>query len=361
MLYYAHLFRDLFSPLNVFQYITFRAGGAVMTSFLLSLLIGPWLIAKLRSYKIGQVQRTDGPKTHLAKQGTTTMGGLLIFLTLITSTLLWARIDNRFILLLLFTTVVLAFTGWMDDYTKLVKKNPKGASSAFKFSLQLFTAIVVAGYLAANPPNAGYSNLLSIPFAKEMYLNLGLMYAALVMIVIIGSSNAVNLTDGLDGLAAGTIVFTALTFAILAYSAGNVKLASYFKIIYVEGAGEMTVFLSAMIGSCLGFLWYNAHPAEVFMGDTSSLFLGGTIGVAAIATKQELLLPVAGGIFLLETLSVILQMGSYKLRNKKRLFLMAPIHHHFELKGIAESKVTIRFWIAGIMLMLLALSSLKIR
>jgi phospho-N-acetylmuramoyl-pentapeptide-transferase len=361
MLYYAYHLKDLFSPLNVFQYITFRAGGAVFTSFILSLLIGPWLIAKLRTYKIGQIQRTDGPQTHLAKQGTTTMGGLLIFLTMMVSTLLWARMDNRFILLLVFVTVVLAFTGWMDDYTKLVKKNPKGASSTFKFSLQMITAIVVVGYLAANPPNHQFANWISIPYTKELYLDLGFLYAALAMIVIIGSSNAVNLTDGLDGLAAGTIVFAALTFAIFAYSAGNVKLAAYFKIICVDGAGEICVFLASMIGSCLGFLWYNAYPAEVFMGDTSSLFLGGAIGTAAICVKQELMLPVAGGIFLLETLSVILQMGSFKLRNKKRIFLMAPIHHHFELKGIAESKVTIRFWIAGIMLMLLALSSLKIR
>jgi phospho-N-acetylmuramoyl-pentapeptide-transferase len=361
MLYYGYHLKDFFSPLNVLQYITFRAGGAVFTSFILSLLIGPWLIAKLRTYKIGQIQRTDGPQTHLAKQGTTTMGGLLIFLTMMLSTLLWARMDNRFILLLVFVTVVLAFTGWMDDYTKLVRKNPKGASSTFKFALQLFTAIVVVGYLAANPPNHAFANWLSIPYTKELYLDLGFLYAALAMIVIIGSSNSVNLTDGLDGLASGSIVFAALTFGILAYSAGNVKLASYFKIIYVDGAGEIAVFLASMIGSCLGFLWYNAYPAEVFMGDTSSLFLGGAIGTAAICTKQELLLPVAGGIFLLETLSVILQMGSFKLRNKKRLFLMAPIHHHFELKGIAESKVTIRFWIAGIMLMLLALSSLKIR
>lgn len=361
MLYYAYQLKDFFSPLNVFQYITFRAGGAVITSFLLSLLLGPWLIAKLKSYKIGQVQRTDGPQTHLAKQGTTTMGGLLIFLTLVVSTALWARMDNRFILLMLFTTVVLAFTGWMDDYTKLVRKNPKGASSAFKFALQLFTALGVVGYLAAYPPNAQYANMLSIPYTKELFVNLGFLYAALAMLVIIGSSNAVNLTDGLDGLAAGSIVFTALTFAIIAYAAGNVKWAAYLKLIYVDGAGEITVFLSALIGSCLGFLWYNAHPAEVFMGDTSSLFLGGAIGTAAIVTKQELLLPIAGGIFLVETLSVILQMGSFKLRNKKRLFLMAPIHHHFELKGVAESKVTVRFWIVGIMLMLIALSSLKIR
>ena len=361
MLYYAHFLRELFSPLNVLQYITFRAGGALMTSFLLSLLVGPWLIAKLRTYKIGQVQRTDGPQTHLAKQGTTTMGGLLIFLTLVGSTLLWARLDNRFILLLLFTTVVLAFTGWLDDYTKLVKKNPKGASSTFKFALQMFTAVAVAAYLAADPPNAAFANSLSVPYTKELFIGLGFLYSALVMVIVIGASNAVNLTDGLDGLAAGTIVFAALTFAIMAYSAGNVKLASYFKIIYVEGAGEIAVFLTAMIGSCLGFLWFNAHPAEVFMGDTSSLFLGGTIGLAAVCCKQELILPVAGGIFLMETLSVIIQMGSYKLRDKKRVFLMAPLHHHFELKGIAEPKVTVRFWIVGIMLMLTALSSLKIR
>jgi phospho-N-acetylmuramoyl-pentapeptide-transferase len=227
--------------------------------------------------------------------------------------------------------------------------------------MQTFTAIVVIGYLAVDPPNAAYATRLSIPYTKELYLNLGFLYAALAMLVIIGSSNAVNLTDGLDGLAAGTIVFAALTFIVLAYSAGNVKLAAYFKIIHVPGAGEISVFLAALIGSCLGFLWFNAYPAEVFMGDTSSLFLGGVIGVSAIVVKQELILPVAGGIFLLETLSVILQMSSYKLRGKKRLFLMAPLHHHYELKGIAESKVTVRFWIAGIMLMLIALSSLKIR
>jgi len=361
MLYYAHYFTDIFSPLNVFQYLTFRVGGAIMTSFILSLLFGPRLIAALRSFKIGQVQRVDGPKTHLSKAGTTTMGGLLIFVTMTLSALLWARLDNRFILLLFFTTVMLAFTGWMDDYIKLVRRNPKGASSRFKFVLQIFTAIVAAGYLAVDPPNAAYATSLSIPYTKELYLNIGCLYAALAMFVIIGSSNAVNLTDGLDGLAAGTIVFAALAFAIFAYSAGNVKLAAYFKIIHVAGAGEIAVFLSALIGSCLGFLWFNAYPAEVFMGDTSSLFLGGVIGVSAIAVKQELILPIAGGIFLVETLSVILQMGSYKLRDKKRLFLMAPIHHHFELKGIAEPKVTVRFWITAIMLMLVALSALKIR
>lgn len=361
MLYYLHEYREFFSPLNVFHYITFRAGGAVITSFLLSLAFGPALIRKLRSYKITQVQRADGPQTHLAKAGTATMGGLLIFLTLMGSTALWARLDNRFILLLGAVTVVLAFTGWMDDYRKLVRRDPNGASSAFKFSLQLLAAAGVAVYLASAPPNPQFATHLLVPYTKDVILNLGLLYAALVMLVIIGSSNAVNLTDGLDGLAAGTIVLAALTFAIIAYCAGNIKVASYLKIIYVEGAGEIAVFLSAMIGACLGFLWYNAHPAEVFMGDTSSLFLGGAIGVAAIAVKQELLLPIAGGIFVAETLSVIIQMSSYKLRNRRRVFLMAPLHHHFELLGTPESKVTIRFWITGIMLMLLALSSLKIR
>jgi len=361
MLYYAHFLKDFFTPLNVFQYITFRAGGAVITSFLLSLIFGPYIIKELRAYKIGQIQRTDGPKTHLAKNGTTTMGGIIIFLTMLVSTLLWARMDNRFVLLLLFTTVVLTFTGWFDDYIKLVKKNPNGAPSSFKFSLQIFTALVVAVYLAVNPPNPNYAYTLLIPYTKEVFIGLGALYSALVMLVIIGSSNAVNLTDGMDGLATGCIVFTALTFAAISYCSGNAGIASYFKIIYVEGAGEITVFLSSMIGACLGFLWFNAHPAEVFMGDTSSLFLGGTIGVAAVCTKQELLLPIAGGIFVVETLSVILQMASYKFRNKKRIFLMAPLHHHFELKGIPEEQLTVRFWIIGIMLMLLALSSLKIR
>jgi len=361
MLYYAHLLSTYFSPLNVFSYLTFRAVGAAATSFLLSLIIGPWIIRKLKSYKIAQIQRTDGPKTHLAKNGTTTMGGIIIFLTMMTATLLWAKLDNPYILLLIFTTVILAFTGWMDDYTKLVRHDPRGASSIFKFSLQIFCAFAVMVYLYVCPPNHSFTTSVMIPYAKSVYLNLGVFYTFFVMLVIIGTSNAVNLTDGMDGLAAGNIVMVALTFAVVAYAAGNAKLAMYFKIIYVEGAGEMSIYLASMIGSCLGFLWFNAHPAQVFMGDTSSLFLGGSIGVAAVACKQELLLPIAGGIFLIETLSVILQMGSYKLRHGKRIFLMAPLHHHFELKGIPEEKLTVRFWIIGIMLMLLALASLKIR
>ncbi|PIS48091.1 MAG: phospho-N-acetylmuramoyl-pentapeptide-transferase [Elusimicrobia bacterium CG08_land_8_20_14_0_20_51_18] len=361
MLYYLHAFKDFFSPLNVFQYITFRTGGAIITSFLLVIIIGPFLIRKLKSYKIQQVQRKDGPPSHFSKDGTTTMGGLLILVSMLLSTVLWARMDNRFIILLLASTLILAFAGWLDDYIKLVKKDPRGAPSYFKFILQITVALMVVGYLAVNPPNPDYPTHIMVPYMKGLFINLGILYFIFEMLIVIGTSNAVNLTDGQDGLASGLIVFTALTFLIIAYCSGHVKIASYLKIIHVEGSGEIAVFLATMIGACLGFLWFNAFPAQVFMGDTSSLFLGGVVGVSAILIKQELLLPVAGALFLGETLSVIMQMGSFKLRNKKRIFLMAPIHHHFELKGIPEPKVTIRFWIIGIMLMLVALASLKIR
>lgn len=361
MFYYLYNLRDLWSPLNVFQYITFRTGGAVVTAFVLAILMGPALIAKLKKRKICQIQRTDGPSTHMAKHGTPTMGGLLILMCLVSATLLWAKPDNRFVWLLLWTTGLLAMAGGYDDYVKLVRGNPAGASSRLKLTIQLLAAVTVVGYLAAYPPNPGFATTLGIPYTKQIYINLFLIYYAFAMLVIVGTSNAVNLTDGLDGLATGNLVLCALTFGALAYIAGNAKFASYLMIIPVEGAGEICVFMGAMVGACLGFLWFNTYPAQVFMGDTSSLFLGGAIGVAAICIKQELLLPIAGGIFVIETLSVILQMSSYKFRKKKRIFLMAPLHHHFELKGWAEPKVTVRFWIVGIMLMLAALASLKIR
>ena len=361
MLYYLYLLKDYYSPLNIFQYLTFRISGAIITSFILAMLIGPYLIRKLKSYKIQQIQRKDGPATHLSKEGTTTMGGLLILISMLISSILWARLDNRFILILLISMLLLAFAGWLDDYTKLVKKDPRGAPSWLKFLIQTIVALVVVTYLAIEPPNINYPTHILIPYSKEVILNLGVFYFIFEMIMVIGTSNAVNLTDGQDGLASGLIVFTALTFLIIAYCTGNIKISSYLKILYVPQSGEISVFLATIIGSCLGFLWFNSYPAEVFMGDTSSLFLGGTIGISAILIKQELLLPVAGGLFLIETLSVLIQMASYKLRNKKRVFLMAPLHHHFELKGIAEPKITVRFWIIAIILMLTALSSLKIR
>lgn len=361
MFYYLSLFKDDLTFLNIFNYITFRTGAAIFTSFLLTLLIGPAVVAKLRSYKIQQIEREYGPASHLSKSGTPTMGGVLILVSLLTSVFLWARWDNPYIWLLIFTTVTLGFAGIMDDYTKLVKKNPEGMKSSIKLAIQLFTAVVVVGYLALNPPNPQYATSLIIPYMSKMFINLSVFYFAFGMLVIVGTSNATNLTDGLDGLASGCMVCTAITYAIFAYTAGNIHFAEYLKIIYVPGAGEITIFMGALIGACLGFLWFNAYPAQVFMGDTSSLFLGGVIGTAALCVKQELLLPIAGGLFLVETLSVMLQMGYFKLTHGKRLFKMAPIHHHFELLGVPEPKVIVRFWIVGIMLALLSLASLKVR
>ena len=361
MLYYLSHLREWFSPLNVFQYITFRTGGAVVTAFLLSLLAGPRLIAALRAYKISHTQRPEGPQSHLAKTGTPVMGGILILLALVATVILWARPDNRFIWLLLFVTVSLAAVGFWDDYVKLVTKNPAGAPSSLKLAVQLTAALAVIVYLALQPPNPDFATSLSLPYFKNAVIDLRFFYFALAMLVIVGSSNAVNLTDGLDGLAAGNMSFCAITYAVFAYVAGNAKFSAYLKIIPVEGAGEISVFMGALVGACLGFLWFNSYPAQVFMGDTSSLFLGGVVGTAAVCVKQELILPVVGGIFVLEACSVILQIGSYKLRGGKRIFRMAPLHHHFELSGWAEPRVTVRFWIAGIMLMLAALASLKIR
>ncbi len=360
MLYYLSLFKDDLSFLNIFSYITFRTGAAIFTSFFITLLIGPSVVQKLRSFKIQQIEREYGPASHLSKSGTPTMGGILILVSLLVSVIFWARLNN-YIWLLLFTTFTLGFAGVMDDYTKLVKKNPEGMKSSIKLAIQLVTALVVVGYLAFNPPNGEYATSLIIPYMSKMFVDLSAFYFAFAMLVIIGTSNATNLTDGLDGLASGCMVFTAITYAILAYVAGNIHFAEYLKIIYVPGAGEITVFMGALVGACLGFLWFNAYPAQVFMGDTSSLFLGGVIGTAALCVKQELLLPIAGGLFLLETLSVMLQMTYFKLTHGKRLFKMAPIHHHFELLGVPEPKVIVRFWIVGVGLMLLALASLKIR
>jgi phospho-N-acetylmuramoyl-pentapeptide-transferase len=361
MLYHLSSCKSFWGAFNVFQYITFRAGGAALSALALSLLFGPRLIAVLRQHKIGQIQRTDGPQSHLSKHGTPTMGGLLIFLTLAASTLLWMRWDNRFTWLLLGVTVALAALGFWDDYIKLVLKDPRGTPSRVKFAVQVGVGLVAVLYLAVEPPNGNFRTLLNVPYAKELFLNLGPLYFVLAALMIVGSSNAVNLTDGLDGLAAGSIIFCAITYGVLAYVAGNVRFAGYLRIIPVDGAGEITVFLAALIGACLGFLWFNAYPAQMFMGDTGSLFLGGIIAVVSLCVKQELLLPIVGGVFVMETLSVILQMGSYKLRHGKRIFKMAPLHHHFELSGVAEPKVTVRFWIVSIVLMLAALSALKIR
>ena len=360
MLYYLYYYRFLFSPLNVFQYITFRTGGAIVTSFLLTVFGGIVLLKELRQYRISQVVRPDGPPTHLAKSGTPTMGGILILWSLIMTTVLWARLDNRFVIATLIGTGWLGFWGFMDDYQKLIKNNPAGLLATVKIIAQLILGLALGIYLWLYPANPQYAGRINIPYLKECYLNLGSFYILLVVLVIVGSSNAVNLTDGLDGLAIGNLIIAGATYAIFVYLAGHARFSQYLRIIPVPGVGELTIFLAAMVGAGLGFLWYNSHPAEVFMGDTGSLFLGGSLGMIALFVRQELLLIIIGGIFVIEALSVLLQVYSFR-HYKRRIFRMAPLHHHFELQGLAEPKVVVRFWIVGIILALLALGSLKLR
>jgi len=358
-----HIFYNLsgyFSPFNVFQYITFRAGGAVLTSLLICFLAGPYIIKKLKSMKIGQTVRPDGPSTHYSKTGTPTMGGIIILISILVSALLWARLDNRFIIWLLTGTLWLGFIGFLDDYIKLKKKDPNGLSAKGKLFGQTVFAASFAAYLTFFPANPEYVTLVNIPFLKGVFVDFSFFYFVFVMIIVVGSSNAVNLTDGLDGLAVGCIVIAAFTLALFAYFAGHFQIANYLRIIPVSGSGEIAVFLLAVVGAGLGFLWYNAHPAEVFMGDTGSLFLGGVLGMTAVSIKQELILVLIGGVFVLEALSVLIQVSVYK-RTKKRVFKMAPLHHHFEMLGLSETKVTIRFWIIAIILAILSFASLKLR
>ena len=349
-----------FSPLNVMGYITFRSIAAIITSLLISLLFGPKMINYLKNRQFVQSIRTDGPQTHLKKSGTPTMGGLIILVSLFVSTILWARLDNRFIIWILTGTIWLGLLGYLDDHIKIVRKNSKGLVAKWKLAGQFIFALAVSVYIYFYPSNPAYATSVNIPYLKEVFLELGILYILFSMIVIVGASNAVNLTDGLDGLAIGSIIISCFGYAIFAYLAGHAKLSTYLRIIHVSGSGEIAIFLAAMIGAGLGFLWFNGYPAEVFMGDTGSLFLGGTLGLVAVFIKQELIFLVICGIFFAEILSVILQVFSYK-RYKKRIFKMAPLHHHFELSGWAETKVTIRFWIISIILMLVALSSLKLR
>lgn len=362
MLYFLYNYRDVFSPLNLFQYITFRSGGAFLTSLFLVILLGGPFIRLLITLKVSQTIREYGPQTHLAKTGTPTMGGLLILFSMVAATLVWARLDNRFVWVTLIAAVTLGLLGFLDDYRKWLLKHPRfGLSETAKMAGQFVVALGVATYLYMDPPNAGFATNVMVPYSKHAILTLGAFYITFALIVVIGASNAVNMTDGLDGLAAGTLFTNALAFAVFAYIAGNAKFSSYLRVVAVPGAGELTVYLAAMAGACMGFLWHNAHPAAIFMGDTGSLFLGGTIGVVALCIKQELILVLTGGIFVAEALSVLIQIGSVRLRKGKRVFRMAPLHHHFEMMGWHENRVTVRFWIVGAVLALIALTSLKIR
>ncbi len=362
MLYYLSELKHLFSGFNIFQYITFRTGGAFLTALSACLLLGDPFIKWLNRKHVAQSIREYGPSTHMKKAGTPTMGGVLILVSMLFATILWARLDNRFIILTLITAVYLGFVGFLDDYNKWLKRHPsEGISDGVKMGAQIFLGLCVAAYLYAFPPNPLFATQANIPYLKEVYIPMANFYVLFALVVMVGASNAVNLTDGLDGLASGTLAISAITYALFAYLAGNVKFSSYLRLVPVPGAGELTIYLAAMAGACLGFLWFNSHPAQIFMGDTGSLFMGGTIGLVALCIKQELLLIIVGGIFVSEALSVILQIGSVRLRKGKRVFKMAPLHHHFEVGGMAETKVTIRFWIVAAVLSLIALTSLKIR
>lgn len=358
MLY--HIFYPLAADIrlfNVFKYLTFRTIYAMITALLVAFFIGPWVIRKLESLQARQVIRTDGPESHLKKQGTPTMGGVLILAAILIPTLLWADLKNAYIWLALLVIVGYGLIGFVDDYKKVVEKNPKGLTPRQKMFWQILLAGGVGIVLYILP---GFSKELYFPFFKNLHPDLGYLYVPFVTLVIVGASNAVNLTDGLDGLAIGPVTINAATYMIFAYLAGNFKLATYLQMPYVPGTGELAILCGAMVGAGLGFLWYNSYPAEVFMGDVGSLSLGGGLGTLAVLTKQEILLVIVGGVFVVEALSVIFQVGSYKYRGK-RIFRMAPIHHHFELKGVAEPKIIVRFWIISIILALVAISTLKLR
>ncbi|HOK40675.1 MAG TPA: phospho-N-acetylmuramoyl-pentapeptide-transferase [bacterium] len=385
MFYFLYLtfFKEgtIFSVLRIFRFITVRAFISLFIAFIISLIIGPYIIDYLRKYKISQMIRKDYgyPESHQLKLGTPTMGGLIILISTIISILLCANLKNLFILWGLIVLVGFGIIGFIDDYLKLTKKNPEGLKARYKLLLQIYVSLLIGiiiyvykVYVAKlwdigfNPSELDYKNFvstiyttyISIPFFKNLLINLNYFYIVFVVFVITGSSNAVNLTDGLDGLAAGTVALTAVSFAVLSYLAGNWKIASYLNILFIQGAAEMTVYCAAIIGAMLGFLWFNSYPASVFMGDTGSLAIGAAIGYTAIVIKKELLLIFAGGIFVIEALSVMLQVFSFKLY-KKRIFLMAPIHHHYEKMGLKEPKIILRFWIVSIILTLITLATVK--
>lgn len=354
-------FADTYLFFNLFNYITFRTGGALLTSLVLTLAFGPMIIRWLKSKQgTGQPIRTDGPETHLAKQGTPTMGGIMILLSVVISGLLWADIKNPYIWIALGVFVGCGLVGFVDDYLKLTKKNTKGLSGKIRLFCQFSIAAAAAYFITYYSVDADLTTQLAVPFFKNFLINLGVLYIPFAMFVMVGSANAVNLTDGLDGLAIGTIMIATACFGVITYLAGNAVFAEYLQLHFVKNAGEISILCGALIGAGLGFLWYNAPPAEVFMGDTGSLAMGGFLGAVAVITKHEIVLAIIGGVFVLETVSVILQVASFKLRGK-RIFLMAPIHHHFEKKGWAETKVVVRFWIIALILALIGLSTLKLR
>jgi phospho-N-acetylmuramoyl-pentapeptide-transferase len=373
-LLYQKLF-PYFRPFRIFRYLTFRTAFASLTALLIALLIGPFVIEKLREFQIGQYIREDGPKDHQKKAGTPTMGGVLICIAILLPTLLWSDLTNPFVWLAMVSTIVFGAIGFADDYIKVVRRRSLGLTARAKLAYQILASVAIAVVLVLMQTQGSYSTHLMVPFVKRFrpdlaihalggIPHLGLLaflpFIGFVILVIVGASNAVNLTDGLDGLAIGCTIIAAGALTVLTYVSGHVVFSDYLELQRMPMVGELTIFCGAMVGASIGFLWYNAHPAEIFMGDVGSLALGGAIGTVAVIIKQELLLPFIGGIFVLEGMSVILQVGSYKLR-KKRIFRMAPLHHHFELMGWSESKVIARFWIGALIFALFALTTLKLR
>ena len=374
MLYHLlYPLQEYFGALRVFQYITFRAAGAAATAILLTFVVAPPIIRKLRVRKVGQIIRADGPTSHQSKVGTPTMGGVIILLCTIVPTLLWARLDNRYVIVAMIATLWTGMIGFIDDYLKIIQGKPRGLVARYKLVGQITFGVALGIYLLVWPmaPNLPYANAITLPFFKWVLIVLPVpVFVAFVALVTAGTSNAVNLTDGLDGLAAGLAMIAAGTFAVFAYVIGRVDTSAYLNIFYLVNAGELTIFCTALAGACLGFLWFNSYPAEVFMGDTGSLAVGGALGTVAILLKSEFLLLIVGGVFVAETVSVILQTGVFKYRKRRygaeyarehRVFRMAPLHHHFEKSGWAEPLIVTRFYILGIFCALLALATLKIR
>jgi len=360
MLYHLlYPLKDIFIGFNLFKYITFRTAYSAITSLLLTFFIAPRVIKWAKKKKFGEVIRTDGPKSHSIKTGTPTMGGLMILFSTLLSVLIWGRLDNIYVWLFIGTTILFGTLGFIDDYIKIVKANKKGLHIKVKFGGEILISLVIV-LIYYFFIHSEYKTQLFIPFVKNPILNLRVFYIIFAVLIMVSASNAVNLTDGLDGLAIGCSMLTIASFTIVAYLTGHIKIAKYLMVPYIPQAGELAVFGGALIGASIGFLWYNAHPAEIFMGDTGALSLGGIIGFFAVVLKKEMLLPILGGIFVIEALSVIIQVIFYKLY-KKRVFKMAPLHHHFELKGIPESKIIIRFWIVALILTVIGLSTLKIQ
>lgn len=359
LLFLANFLAQYQSAFNVFSYLTLRMILGTMTALLLCLWLGPWVIRRLVERQIGQAIRDDGPQSHLSKAGTPTMGGAMILMAIAVSTLLWADMSNRFVWIVLLVTLGFGAIGWVDDYRKVVEKNPRGLPARWKYFWQsvlgLGTAVML--YMTASSPA---ETSLIVPLFKDIVIPLGGFYIVLTYLVIVGSSNAVNLTDGLDGLAIMPTVMVAMGLAVFAYASGNAVFANYLQIPSIPGAGELAVFCATIAGAGLGFLWFNTYPAQVFMGDVGALALGAALGVVAVIVRQEIVLFIMGGIFVLETISVILQVGSYKLTGR-RIFRMAPLHHHYELKGWPEPRVIVRFWIITVVLVLVGLATLKIR